>query len=110
MSFLFKSSCLTHPPPRAYIYVVQSYCACATDVYIRPSMQALFALPGTGCNSTGVVNMLDRCCPLMNAAKIYFGYDEFANKALQWLVCLYSRSRSDCTTGGRPTYRPMYTV
>ena len=45
-------SLLTHPPPQAYIYVIQSYCTCATDIYIRPSLQALCALPGTANSST----------------------------------------------------------
>ena len=42
---------------------------------------------------------------------IFFGSDEYANKASQWLVSLYSRSRSACAAAGRTccptTYRPM---
>jgi len=31
---------LTRWLPRTYIYVVQAYCACASDAYIRPSIEA----------------------------------------------------------------------
>ena len=38
---------LTRWLPRTYIYVVQAYCACASDVYIRPSLEASRAWHGS---------------------------------------------------------------
>ena len=86
---------LTHPPPRTYIYVHQLYRACATDVLYTSF------IPSTPCAvwhskyfNCGTVNMLQRRCPLVNMLENTFWYDEYANKASQWLVCLCSRSRS----------------